>query len=73
MAFRRSKPLIIAPLIPLWGVLAFMGLQQFAGTRYLAPFLMLMAILFIALFSYVATHVVKARRARNLARKGVRP
>ena len=73
MAVRRSKPIMIAPLIPLWGVIAFVGLQQFAGTRYLVPFLILMAMLFVALFSYVATHVVKTRRARNLARKGVRP
>jgi predicted benzoate:H+ symporter BenE len=72
MALRRSKPLLIAPLIPLWGVLAFVGLQQFAGTRYAVPFLVVAGVTFVALFSYVATHVVKARRSRNLARKGVR-
>lgn len=72
MAIRRSRPMFIAPLIPLWGVIAFVGLQQFAGTRYSVPFLVLMALLFVALFSYVATHVVKSRRARNLARKGAR-
>ena len=64
--------MIIAPLIPLWGVVAFAGLQQFAGTRYLAFFLVMMAMLFIALFGYVATHVVKTRRARSLARKEIR-
>ena len=72
MAGRRSKPLFVAPLIPLWGVLAFVGQQQFAGTRYETPFLVLMAVLFAGLFSYVATHVAKARRQRKLERKEVR-
>lgn len=68
----RSKPMMLAPLIPLWGVLAFAGLQQFAGTRFLVLFLVVMGIVFVALFSYVAAQVVKTRRARNLARKAVR-
>ena len=72
MSGRRSKPLFIAPLIPLWGVLSFVGIQQFAGTRYEAPFLVFVAVLFAGLFSYVATHVIKARRERRLIRKDVR-
>lgn len=69
MTRKRSRPVFIAPLIPLWGGLAFLGLQQFAGTRYLPPFLALVGLTFLLLFGYIARQVISARRLRQATRK----
>jgi hypothetical protein len=64
MIARRSKPLLIAPLIPLWGVLAFFGVETLRGTRYVAAFVVVMLLLLATLFTYVANQTLRARRAR---------
>jgi hypothetical protein len=72
MVGRRSKPLLIAPLIPLWGVLAFLGVETLRGTRYVAAFVVVMLLLLATLFTYVANQTLRAKRAR-LSSKGVQP
>lgn len=65
----KVRPAVIAPLIPAWGLLGFFGVQQFGGTRWFAPFLVLLAVLFVLLFWYVARQVISARRLRRATRK----
>jgi len=62
---RRSKPLAIAPLIPLLGIAGFIGADRFEHTRYLAPFLTIWVLLFAALFVYIASNMLQAKRARR--------
>lgn len=66
---RRSKPLFIASFIPLWGILAFVGVQRFGGTRYFALFLALISAAFLALFVYVARGAMAAHKTRKAQRK----
>lgn len=70
MARRRSRPFLIAPLIPLWAILAFFGVEQLHGTRYLSVFVVLMLVLLATLFTYVASQALQARRSRA-GRKGL--
>ena len=65
MAARRSRPLLVAPLIPLWGVIAFWGTARLRGTEYFLSFLVLMILLFVGLLGYVANQTLRARRARS--------
>ena len=65
MAALRSKPLLVAPLIPLWGVSAFLGVEKLQGTRYLAAFVIVMVLLLSTLFTYVANQALQARRKRT--------
>ncbi len=65
MAKLRSRPLMIAPFIPLWGILAFFGAERFRGTPFWAPFIAVMVLLLIALFSYVAAQTFRAKRMRS--------
>jgi prepilin signal peptidase PulO-like enzyme (type II secretory pathway) len=62
MTPRRSKPLVIAPLIPLLGIAGFIGVDRLQHTRYLAPFVVVWCLLFAALFIYIAARTLKARR-----------
>ena len=62
---RRSKPLVIAPLIPLLGIAGFVGVDQLQHTRYLVPFVVVWCMLFAALFIYIASRVLEARRLRG--------
>lgn len=62
---RRSKALVTAPLIPLLGIVGFMGVDQLYHTRYLAPFVVAWCMLFGALFIYIASRTLEARRARR--------
>ena len=65
MVGSRSRPLMIAPLIPLWGILAFFGAEQLRGTAFWAPFLALMVLLLAALFGYVVNQTLRAKRMRS--------
>ena len=65
MAMMRSRPLLIAPLIPLWAILAFFGAEQLRGTNFWVPFLVVMVLLLAALFAYVANQVARAKRTRS--------
>lgn len=62
---RRSKPMVIAPLIPLLGIVGFVGVDKLQHTRFLAPFVTVWCMLFAALFIYVASRTLAARRVRG--------
>ena len=62
---RRSKPLVIAPLIPLLGVVGFLGVDRLQHTRYVVPFVIVWCLLFVALFIYIAARTLEARRVRE--------
>ena len=62
---RRSKPLMIAPLIPLLGIVGFFGVDRWQHTRYLAPFVVVWCMLFAGLFIYIAARTLEARRIRG--------
>lgn len=62
---RRSKPLVIAPLIPLLGIIGFIGVDQLHHTRYVALFVIVWALLFVALFIYIVAKTLEARRVRG--------
>jgi len=62
---RRSKALMIAPLIPLLGIIGFFGVDRLQHTRYLALFVVVWCLLFAALFIYIATRTLEAKRVRG--------
>lgn len=62
---RRSKPLVIAPMIPLLGIIGFIGVDQLHHTRFLVPFVVVWCMLFAALFLYIALRMLEARRLRG--------
>ena len=62
---RRSKPLVIAPLIPLLGIAGIFGVDRLHHTRYLAPFVAVWCLLFAALVIYIASRTLEARRVRE--------
>jgi prepilin signal peptidase PulO-like enzyme (type II secretory pathway) len=62
---QRSQALMIAPLIPLLGIVGFIGVDQLHRTRYLVPFVVVWCLLFAALFIYVVSRTLEARRIRG--------
>jgi prepilin signal peptidase PulO-like enzyme (type II secretory pathway) len=52
---------VIAPLIPLLGIIGFIGVDQLQHTRYLVPFVVVWCMLFAALFIYIASRTLQAR------------
>ena len=64
MAGKRSKPLLIAPLIPLWGALGFFAIESLQRSRFLIAFVVLWTCLLVALFAFVASRAIAAKRAR---------
>jgi len=62
---RRSKALVVAPLIPLLGIIGFIGVDRWQHTRYIVPFVVVWCMLFAALFIYIAARTLEARRARG--------
>ena len=61
---QRSKPLLIAPLIPLWGLLGLFGIKELDRSRFLSVFVCAWALLLVALAGYVVRQAIQARRAR---------
>jgi membrane protein YqaA with SNARE-associated domain len=61
---RRSKPLTVAPLIPLLGIAGIFGIDRLHGTPYLAAFVITWALLLGGLFAYVFGKMMGAKRAR---------
>ena len=61
---RRSKPLMIAPLVPLLGIVGLFGVERFHGTRLLPAFVVTWFLLLAGLFGYVLQQVVRARQRR---------
>ena len=62
---RRSRPLVIAPLIPLLGIAGIFGVDRLHRTHYLAPFVAVWSLLFAALVIYIASRMLEARRVRE--------
>jgi prepilin signal peptidase PulO-like enzyme (type II secretory pathway) len=62
---RRSKALVIAPLIPLLGIIGFIGVDQLQHTRYLVLFVVVWCVFFAALLIYIASRTLEARRVRG--------
>ncbi len=62
---RRSKALVVAPLIPLLGIIGFFGVDRLQRTPYLIPFVVVWCVLFAALFVYIAVRTLEARRVRG--------
>ncbi len=65
MASRRSKPMFIAPLIPFWGIVGLFAIEYLHGNRFFPAFVVFWTSLLIALFAYVASRAVQAKRART--------
>ena len=61
----RSRPMLIAPMIPFLGIIGIFGLEQLHGTRYLSAFVIIWCLVFAALFSYVLARTLAARRIRK--------
>jgi len=56
---------MIAPLIPLLGIVGLFGVDQFQHTRYLAAFVVVWVLVFAGLFVYIAAKTLEARRLRG--------
>ncbi len=61
---RRSRPLLIAPLIPLLGVIGIFGAEELHGSRYLPAFVIVWCALLAALFAFVLNRAMEAKRRR---------
>ena len=62
---KRSKPLVIAPLVPLLGIIGIFGVDRLAHTRYLTAFVVIWVVVFAGFFVWVASQTLAARRARE--------
>lgn len=62
---RRSKPLRIASALPLLGIVGIFGIDRLHGKPYLAGFVIIWALLLAALFVYVFSKMLEAKRARS--------
>jgi hypothetical protein len=62
---RRSAPLKIAPLIPLLGLVGLFGIEKLHSTPFLPAFVITWFLLLAALFTYVFSKMMQARRTRS--------
>lgn len=58
----RSRPLLIAPLIPGWAILGFFGVEQMHDTIFLLPFAVFWSVLGLGLFGYILRQAIAAKR-----------
>lgn len=58
----RSRPLLMAPLIPGWAILGFLGIERTQGSAYFLPFAVLWSVLGFALFGYILRQAIAAKR-----------
>ena len=65
MSPRRSRPLLIAPLIPAWAVIGVFVSEWLRGTHFFVPFVALWCVLGLAFAGYILRQVLTARRTRN--------
>lgn len=72
MPSKRSRPLLIAPLIPAWAILGLYISEYLRGTAYFNAFVIAWGILAAVLFSYILLQVLEARKM-NRKVKGGRP
>jgi hypothetical protein len=57
--------MIVAPLIPLLGIVGIFGVDRFAHTRFLTAFVVMWVVLFAGVFVWIASQTLAARRARG--------
>ena len=69
---RRSKPLLLAPLIPLLGIVGLYGIEYFHGTRLLPAFVLTWVLLMAAFCAFVVKNMLEARKRRSAGRPGGR-
>ena len=62
---RRSKPMLIAPLIPFVSIMGIFGLQTFHGSRYMPAFVVVWSLVMVALFAYILKQVIMAKRLQK--------
>ncbi len=62
MAGLRSKPLLIAPLIPAWAMIGIFVSESVHGSMYFLPFLILWSLLALLLFGYILREMLAAKR-----------
>lgn len=56
---------MIAPLIPILGLIGFIGVDGLQHTPYLIPFVIVWCMAFAALLVYIAARTLDARRMRG--------
>ncbi len=61
---KRSKPLLVAPLIPFLALAGIFGIERLHGSRHFSAFVMVWCVLFAGLFAYVLQQALEARRRR---------
>lgn len=61
----RSKPMLIAPLIPLLAILGIFGVDFLFKSRYLVEFIIVWCALLAALTVYIFRQVLAARRRKR--------
>ena len=64
----RTKPMLIAPLVPRKGFLGILGLDRFHGTRYVHAVVAAWCAAMLALTVYVGRQALLARRLGKGAR-----
>ena len=62
---RRSKPLLIAPAVPLLGIAGLFGIERFHGTALLPAFVITWLLLMAAFLVYVFRKMMEAKRRRR--------
>ena len=72
MSPRRSKPLLIAPLIPAWAVVGFFVSEWLRGTRLYLPFVVAWGLLAFCFAGYILRQALEARRTQTRAKGSFR-
>ncbi len=62
---RRTKPMLIAPLIPMMGFLGILGLDEFHGTRWAHAVIGAWCVVMLGLTVYVVRQMMQARRLQK--------
>ena len=70
MASLRSRPLLIAPLVPAWGILGIYGSELLRGKPFFAVFIFFWFVLAGILFGYVLRQTLTARRLQRKPEAG---
>ena len=69
MSSRRSRPLLIAPLIPAWAIVGFVASEWLRGTRGYLPFVAIWFLVAFLFGGYILRQAIGAKRARDRAKE----
>ncbi len=61
---KRSKPLLVAPLIPFLAFVGIFGVERLHESPHLSAFVIGWCVLFSGLFAYIVQQALEARRRR---------